>query len=110
MRMLFSMLLLSATDPLEGSAVVPSFPLTTNCLSSSLSFIHTHIIILHNNNKNRWHWRTPSINGDTPPGRSYHSAVVIKGGKEIVYFGGNDGSKCFQSVCVLQVSGSCMSI
>ena len=30
----------------------------------------------------RWHWRTPVISGVAPPGRSYHSAVVVVGKKE----------------------------
>ncbi|TFJ80489.1 hypothetical protein NSK_008230 [Nannochloropsis salina CCMP1776] len=97
----------------------------------------------------RWHWRAPVIAGDPPPGRSYHTAVVVqaageggragkRNGKEgagatcllpstaslpveeegmtgdvgeenkqtmIVYFGGNDGSTCFDKVHVLKVGG-----
>ena len=80
----------------------------------------------------RWHWRAPHIAGSPPPGRSYHSAVVIpllhegEGGQEgrlkekederkpmgsscnqhqamVVYFGGNDGTTCFDTVHVLKV-------
>ena len=47
-----------------------------------------------------WHWSVPSIVGNPPPPRSYHSATVI-GKKRIVIFGGNGESTCYNSVHVL---------
>lgn len=52
-----------------------------------------------------WSWRSPSIYGNGPPGRSYHSATVV-GGHKVVYFGGNDGNRCYNRVHVLQVGPS----
>jgi len=39
----------------------------------------------------RWHWRTPVIAGVAPPGRSYHSAVVVVGKEEGRKEGGRQG-------------------
>lgn len=49
-----------------------------------------------------WSWRSPSIYGNGPPGRSYHSATVV-GGHMVILFGGNDGDRCYNRVHVLQV-------
>ena len=48
----------------------------------------------------RWHWSVPSIVGNPPQPRSYHSATVV-GKKRIVIFGGNGESNCYNSVHVL---------
>lgn len=60
---------------------------------------------------NRWRWSTLKAAGDAPRPRSYHSATAIGGngssetGNRVVIFGGNDGSKCFNSVHVLEATG-----
>jgi Galactose oxidase, central domain len=53
-----------------------------------------------------WTWSRPRVQGTTPAARSYHSAVVI-GGDSIVIFGGNDSTKCFDSVHVLHRKTTC---
>lgn len=50
-------------------------------------------------------WRSIAIDGKPPSARTYHSAVAI-GDNRIVYFGGNDSTKCFNSVHVLEKSSS----
>ena len=53
----------------------------------------------------RWKWSQPKINGDTPRPRSYHTATSVQrpGGKHwMVVFGGNDRSKSFDTVHVLE--------
>ena len=58
---------------------------------------------------NRWMWYSPKIVGDVPPPRSYHSATAIgddcSSGGKIVIFGGNDETRCFNGVVVLESSG-----
>lgn len=63
------------------------------CISSLSRFTTQH----------SWSWRSPSIYGNGPPGRSYHSATVLGNGHQVVYFGGNDGDRCYNKVHVLQV-------
>lgn len=58
----------------------------------------------------RWNWSTPKIAGDAPRPRSYHSATSLsctdEEGSRIVIFGGNNDTKCFNCVHVLeQVNG-----
>ncbi|CEG41761.1 Kelch repeat-containing proteins [Plasmopara halstedii] len=48
-----------------------------------------------------WNWKAVKVDGKPPSARTYHSAVVI-GEDRILYFGGNDSSKSFNSVHVLQ--------
>jgi hypothetical protein len=50
-------------------------------------------------------WRSIAIDGKPPTPRTYHSAVAIDDNR-IVYFGGNDSHKCFNSVHVLERSSS----
>ena len=52
---------------------------------------------------NRWHWSSPKILGDSPRPRSYHSATAI--GNSIVFFGGNNENRCFNTVHVLEAKG-----
>jgi hypothetical protein len=58
----------------------------------------------------RWKWSAPKISsGDAPRPRSYHSATPVRGanGKsQLVIFGGNDGSKSFNTVHVLETDGT----
>ena len=55
---------------------------------------------------NRWKWSTIRAIGVAPPHRSYHSSTAIKSddnsGSRIVIFGGNNDSKCFNTVHVLE--------
>jgi len=52
---------------------------------------------------NRWKWTVPTIVGNPPQPRSYHTATVIeKDSTRIVVFGGNDKTQCFNSVHVLE--------
>ncbi|CAH0480175.1 unnamed protein product [Peronospora belbahrii] len=48
-----------------------------------------------------WHWKTVKVEGKAPSACTYHSAVAV-GDDKIVYFGGNDSSKSFNEVHVLQ--------
>jgi len=51
---------------------------------------------------NRWKWSVPTIVGNPPQPRSYHSATPARNdSKRIVIFGGNDKDQCFNSVHVL---------
>ncbi|TDH66072.1 hypothetical protein CCR75_004894 [Bremia lactucae] len=50
---------------------------------------------------NLWHWKAVKVDGNPPSARTYHSAVAL-GEDRIVYFGGNDSSKSFHAVHVLQ--------
>ncbi|KAL7543334.1 hypothetical protein ACHAXR_012657 [Thalassiosira sp. AJA248-18] len=56
---------------------------------------------------NRWRWSTLKAVGDAPPPRSYHSATALGSdiSPRVVIFGGNNGSKCFNGVHVLEASG-----
>lgn len=52
----------------------------------------------------RWNWSTPKMTGDAPRPRSYHSSTALcteEGTSRIVIFGGNNDTKCFNSVHVL---------
>lgn len=57
---------------------------------------------------NRWRWSTIRAIGVAPPHRSYHSSTAIKtvDGTRLVIFGGNDDSKCFNSVHLLERVGN----
>lgn len=59
---------------------------------------------------NRWRWSTIKAIGVPPPHRSYHSSTAIKtddnAGYRIVIFGGNDDSKCFNTVHILERVGN----
>lgn len=59
---------------------------------------------------NRWRWSTIKAIGLPPPHRSYHSSTAIKtddnSGNRIVIFGGNDDSKCFNTVHLLERVGN----
>eukprot|EP00804_Cyclotella_cryptica_P010864 CCRYP_008793-RA/>CCRYP_008793-RA protein AED:0.00 eAED:0.00 QI:1125/-1/1/1/-1/1/1/198/434 len=64
----------------------------------------------------RWKWSTPKILGDAPPPRSYHSATSLTSsdkksneGSRIVIFGGNNDTKCFNGVHVLEQTNGKMS-
>ncbi|KAG7380917.1 kelch domain-containing protein 1 [Phytophthora pseudosyringae] len=48
-----------------------------------------------------WNWKAVKVEGKPPSARTYHSAVAV-GEDKIVYFGGNDSSKSFNEVHVLQ--------
>ncbi|KAL4150807.1 hypothetical protein PRNP1_010204 [Phytophthora ramorum] len=48
-----------------------------------------------------WNWKTVKVEGKPPSARTYHSAVAV-GDDKIIYFGGNDSSKSFNAVHVLQ--------
>ncbi|CAI5724593.1 unnamed protein product [Peronospora destructor] len=48
-----------------------------------------------------WNWKTVKVDGKAPTACTYHSAVAV-GDDKIVYFGGNDSSKSFNEVHVLQ--------
>ncbi|KAG2787282.1 hypothetical protein PC129_g8533 [Phytophthora cactorum] len=48
-----------------------------------------------------WNWKAVKVEGKPPSARTYHSAVAV-GDDKIVYFGGNDSSKSFNAVHVLQ--------
>ncbi|RLN97232.1 hypothetical protein BBJ28_00007148 [Nothophytophthora sp. Chile5] len=48
-----------------------------------------------------WEWKTVKVEGKPPSARTYHSAVTV-GDDRIIYFGGNDSTKSFNSVHVLQ--------
>ena len=54
----------------------------------------------------RWKWSSPKILGDAPRPRSYHSSTSIESsddeGSRIVIFGGNNDSKCFNCVHILE--------
>ncbi|KAF1791300.1 Kelch-type beta propeller [Phytophthora cactorum] len=50
---------------------------------------------------NDWNWKAVKVEGKPPSARTYHSAVAV-GDDKIVYFGGNDSSKSFNAVHVLQ--------
>lgn len=50
-----------------------------------------------------WHWKNVKIEGKPPSARTYHSAVAV--GESIIYFGGNDAKKSFNSVHVLKKKG-----
>jgi len=60
---------------------------------------------------NRWKWTTMKAVGDAPPPRSYHSATAVSSdgssevGNRVVIFGGNDCTKCFNGVHVLEATG-----
>lgn len=60
---------------------------------------------------NRWKWNTLKTIGDAPRPRSYHSAIAISSNgssqaeNQVVIFGGNNGSKCFNGVHVLESMG-----
>eukprot|EP00579_Thalassiosira_antarctica_P016512 CAMPEP_0201933644 /NCGR_PEP_ID=MMETSP0903-20130614/32005_1 /ASSEMBLY_ACC=CAM_ASM_000552 /TAXON_ID=420261 /ORGANISM="Thalassiosira antarctica, Strain CCMP982" /LENGTH=625 /DNA_ID=CAMNT_0048473641 /DNA_START=30 /DNA_END=1907 /DNA_ORIENTATION=+ len=60
---------------------------------------------------NRWKWTSLKAAGDAPPPRSYHSATAISSdgssevGNRVVIFGGNNGSKSFNGVHVLEATG-----
>lgn len=81
-------------------------------------------------NTNRWVWSTVKAVGDAPPPRSYHRYVFICSrlsivllhtqlnnispfplpsataiGSKVVIFGGNNSSKCFNGVHVLEATG-----
>jgi hypothetical protein len=55
---------------------------------------------------NRWRWSSIKAVGVAPPHRSYHSSTTVKNddnsGSRIVIFGGNDDSKCFNTVHLLE--------
>jgi hypothetical protein len=55
---------------------------------------------LHVLNCDRWAWSRlhGTVSGAAPSPRSYHSAVAVGGGAQMVVFGGNDGDKCFDEV------------
>ncbi|KAL7548546.1 hypothetical protein ACHAWF_011837 [Thalassiosira exigua] len=57
---------------------------------------------------NRWRWSTLKALGDAPRPRSYHSVTAIGDdgtvGNRVIVFGGNDGSRCFNSVHVLEAT------
>jgi len=59
---------------------------------------------------NRWRWSTIKAIGVPPPHRSYHSSTAIKtddnAGYRVVIFGGNDDSKCFNTVHLLERMGN----
>ena len=57
---------------------------------------------------NRWKWQTIRAVGVAPPHRSYHSSTAIKTdeGTRLVIFGGNDDSKCFNTVHLLERVGN----
>ncbi|KAL7498725.1 hypothetical protein ACHAWT_008084 [Skeletonema menzelii] len=57
---------------------------------------------------NRWRWSTIRAVGVAPPHRSYHSSTAIKtdDGTRLVIFGGNDDSKCFNTVHLLERVGN----
>ncbi|KAL7522495.1 hypothetical protein ACHAWX_007181 [Stephanocyclus meneghinianus] len=63
----------------------------------------------------RWKWSTPKVLGDAPPPRSYHSATSLGSSDEnskegrIVIFGGNNDTKCFNGVHVLEQANGKMS-
>ncbi|GLD98101.1 hypothetical protein PINS_up006798 [Pythium insidiosum] len=58
----------------------------------------------HYGNAEAWHWKTVKVEGKPPSARTYHSAVAV--GDSIVYFGGNDAKKSFNSVHVLRKSAT----
>ena len=57
---------------------------------------------------NRWRWSTIRAIGVAPPHRSYHSSTAIKtdDSTRLVIFGGNDDSKCFNTVHLLERVGN----
>ena len=57
---------------------------------------------------NRWRWSTIRAIGVAPPHRSYHSSTAIKNADStrLVIFGGNDDSKCFNTVHLLERVGN----
>ena len=61
----------------------------------------------------RWKWSAPKIVGDAPRPRSYHSATPLAEDKSeasrIVIFGGNNDTKCFNTVHVLEQRNGKMS-
>ena len=57
---------------------------------------------------NRWRWSSIRAVGVAPPHRSYHSSTAIRtdDGTRLVIFGGNDDSKCFNTVHLLERVGN----
>ena len=52
----------------------------------------------------RWKWHVPKISGVAPSARSYQSATPIPDLNLLVIFGGNNETKCFNGVHVLDTS------
>ncbi|KAL3665893.1 hypothetical protein V7S43_009313 [Phytophthora oleae] len=56
---------------------------------------------VHILNSDDWNWKAVKVEGKPPSARTYHSAVAV-GEDKVVYFGGNDSSKSFNDIHVLQ--------
>ena len=79
---------------------------------------HTNELVLFGGNKGskwlntvhildtvRWIWSSPKVHGTAPKPRSYHTATAVKGKDstyKLVIFGGNNKTKCFNTVHVLE--------